>query len=113
MNDEDYIELMGGETELEKLRNGSVVKAVSTYDIISSNIHSVKWVPTEVTSHAVYGDLHVVYGRPGEEVGGEYVYERVSAQRFARIVAANSVGRYMNGRVKPNYNCKKIGEVKL
>lgn len=60
----------------------------------SSNVRFVGWQD---------GNLLVWY-----RSGGFYRYENVSVQRAVACALAPSVGRYLNQRIKPNFNMVKI-----
>jgi len=76
---------------------------VPWYEVESSNVRRLRWVPVDVTPRCVYGTLTVEYSW-----GGTYEYYRVSSQRFGRLLAAESVGSYINSRLKPNYIATEV-----
>jgi hypothetical protein len=68
------------------------------YDVKSGNVTAIGWEPTDATPHAVYGDLTVTW-----HAGHRTTYTHVSSQRFGRLLAADSIGNYVEKRIKPNY----------
>jgi hypothetical protein len=62
----------------------------------SSNVELVAW--------DAEGNLYVQY-----RSGGKYKYQGVSRQRAVAVALAPSVGQYVNKKIKPNYDCVKIG----
>ncbi|MDD5523678.1 MAG: KTSC domain-containing protein [Smithella sp.] len=44
--------------------------------------------------------------------GGIFAYQGVPAQEVVNLHGAESVGKYLHSKIKPNFQCSKVGTVK-
>ena len=56
-----------------------------------------------VRYHAVTGDLDVRF-----TAGHDYRYSLVSRSKFRALLAAESIGTFINHEIKPHHACKEI-----
>jgi KTSC domain len=45
--------------------------------------------------------------------GGVYQYNRIPAEEYAHLREAESIGRYLNTRIRPFYSCRKVREPRV
>lgn len=67
----------------------------------------MKMVPVDSSNVAEIGhdltDLHVLFKN-----GGRYIYRGVPPALFVQLLNADSVGKELNGSIKPNFSYEKI-----
>lgn len=71
-------------------------ESVRWLSVDSSNVEAVGWDR--------HRNMYVIF-----KGGGAYVYPDVSRQRAVACAYAQSVGTYINRRIKPNFAAVKLG----
>ena len=66
----------------------------------SSNIAAVGYDPTEQILEVEFKN------------GGIFAYQGVPAQEVVNLHGAESVGKYLHSKIRPNFQCSKVGMVK-
>lgn len=67
---------------------------VDMVSVSSSNVAAVGWENNVLHVHFLNG--------------GQYTYDGVPQEEFENLKNADSVGQYLNSKIKPNYTFKKV-----